>query len=100
MDYGAGSGVLALTALRLGAAAATGTDVDACAVTVCRRNAELNNVGRRLLALPCERDLQVGCSSDCLPILSRGTFSGAASQMPCESAVRGTCPCFKGIIWH
>lgn len=59
IDYGAGSGVLGIAALRLGAASAAATDVDPCAVSACRCNAELNGVGGRLLALQGERDLQV-----------------------------------------
>jgi ribosomal protein L11 methylase PrmA len=60
MDYGAGSGVLAVAALKLGADSAAATDVDACAVSACRRNAQLNGVDGSLAALRCERDMQVG----------------------------------------
>jgi hypothetical protein len=42
MDYGTGSGVLAIAALLLGAAEAVGTDVDSLAVKAANRNAELN----------------------------------------------------------
>lgn len=42
MDYGAGSGVLALAALKLGAREAVGTDTDPLAVRAAVRNAELN----------------------------------------------------------
>lgn len=44
LDVGCGSGVLSIAALRLGAASAVGVDIDEDAVTVARRNAELNGV--------------------------------------------------------
>jgi ribosomal protein L11 methyltransferase len=43
MDYGTGSGVLAIGAVLLGAAEAVGTDVDSLAVKAANRNAELNS---------------------------------------------------------
>lgn len=45
LDYGAGSGVLALAALKLGAASATAIDTEPQALTATRRNAELNGLG-------------------------------------------------------
>jgi ribosomal protein L11 methyltransferase len=58
LDYGCGSGVLALAALALGAANAFAVDNDAQALTATRANAELNGAAERLLvaapdALPC-----------------------------------------------
>jgi ribosomal protein L11 methyltransferase len=44
LDYGCGSGILAIAALKLGAANATGVDVDAQAVQASRDNAEANQV--------------------------------------------------------
>ena len=44
LDYGCGSGILAIAAARLGAARVEGVDIDAQAVTASRDNAELNNV--------------------------------------------------------
>jgi len=47
MDYGCGSGLLALAALKLGASRAFGTDIDDQAVTASRRNAERNQVSEQ-----------------------------------------------------
>ena len=45
LDYGCGSGILAIAALKLGAARAVGVDVDSQAVTASRDNAAANQVG-------------------------------------------------------
>lgn len=44
LDYGAGTGILALAALKLGAARATAVDIEPQALTAARRNAELNGL--------------------------------------------------------
>lgn len=44
LDYGCGSGILAIAALKLGAASAAGVDVDAQAVQASRDNAAANRV--------------------------------------------------------
>lgn len=48
LDYGCGSGVLAIAALKLGAAAATAVDIDPQALIATRENAQVNGVGERL----------------------------------------------------
>jgi ribosomal protein L11 methyltransferase len=61
IDYGCGSGILAIAALKLGASAAVGIDIDARAVNVSRENAKTNTVDDRYSAfLPQEiaNDLQ------------------------------------------
>jgi ribosomal protein L11 methyltransferase len=53
IDYGCGSGILAIAALKLGAASAVGVDNDPQALTASADNAERNNVADRLaLFLP------------------------------------------------
>ena len=44
LDYGCGSGILAIAAMRLGAGTATGTDVDPQAIVAANANARLNGV--------------------------------------------------------
>ena len=44
LDYGCGSGILAIAALKLGAARATGVDVDPLALEAARYNAQVNGV--------------------------------------------------------
>jgi ribosomal protein L11 methyltransferase len=44
LDYGCGSGILAIAAMKLGAACATGVDIDAAALLAARHNAMQNHV--------------------------------------------------------
>ena len=52
LDYGCGSGILAIAALKLGAARAVGVDVDKQAVSASRDNALANQVGAVEFFLP------------------------------------------------
>ncbi|MDO5506478.1 MAG: 50S ribosomal protein L11 methyltransferase [Pseudoxanthomonas suwonensis] len=51
LDFGCGSGILALAALKLGASSAIGVDNDPQAITATVDNAERNDVGSRLQAV-------------------------------------------------
>ena len=53
MDFGTGSGVLAIGALLMGAQRAVGVDVDPLSVKSARRNAGLHGVKETQLALYC-----------------------------------------------
>lgn len=60
IDYGCGSGILAIAALKLGARSALGIDTDPQALTVSTENAERNGVSDRLvLFLPAAMPLDV-----------------------------------------
>lgn len=63
IDYGCGSGVLAVAALKLGAQRAIGTDRDPQALTASRWNAEQNHVDDRLRLYPPE-SLPQGLQAD------------------------------------
>ena len=55
IDYGCGSGILAIAALKLGAVSALGIDIDPHALQASRKNAQLNRVSERLqLELPSD----------------------------------------------
>jgi ribosomal protein L11 methyltransferase len=54
IDYGCGSGILAIAALKLGAREALGTDIDPQALLASRNNAERNEVSDRLQLRSCE----------------------------------------------
>ena len=54
LDYGCGSGILAIAALKLGAARAVGIDVDSQAVIASRDNAAANRVENVQFCLPDE----------------------------------------------
>ncbi|KVI10480.1 hypothetical protein Ccrd_011138 [Cynara cardunculus var. scolymus] len=51
LDYGTGSGILAIAALKFGAASSAGLDIDPQAITAARHNADLNNIGPDKLQL-------------------------------------------------
>lgn len=51
LDYGTGSGILAIAALKFGAASSTGLDIDPQAITAARHNADLNNIAPDKLQL-------------------------------------------------
>jgi len=57
IDYGCGSGILAVAALKLGAASAIGVDIDPQALTASRENAERNDVAGRLRLLAVDEPL-------------------------------------------
>ncbi|KAJ6728117.1 ELECTRON TRANSFER FLAVOPROTEIN BETA SUBUNIT LYSINE METHYLTRANSFERASE [Salix koriyanagi] len=51
LDYGTGSGVLAIAALKFGAALSVGFDIDPQAITSARHNAILNSIGPEAMEL-------------------------------------------------
>ena len=56
LDYGCGSGILAIAALKLGAARAVGVDIDPLALEAARYNASANAVGLEVLAADAPLD--------------------------------------------
>lgn len=57
VDYGCGSGILAIAAMKLGASRAVGVDIDPEAIAVAHRNARRNGVSARFVDARAARDL-------------------------------------------
>jgi len=57
LDYGCGSGILAIAALKMGAARALGVDIDPLALEAARYNASANAVGLEVLAADAPLDV-------------------------------------------
>ena len=70
IDYGCGSGILAIAALKLGAASAAGHDIDPQALVASRDNAQTNGVADRLLLVEDADALQPGADLLIANILS------------------------------
>lgn len=58
LDFGCGSGILAIAALKLGAVHATGTDIDPQALTASRDNAERNGISENAFVLCLPEELE------------------------------------------
>ena len=58
LDYGCGSGVLAIAALKLGCRAASATDIDPQALIATQQNAASNGVAERLLVCESATDIE------------------------------------------
>ena len=100
LDYGCGSGILAIAALKLGCTRATGMDIDPQAVTATRQNAADNGIGEVLSVtgspdgLQGEFDVVVANIlagplvqfADCITSLLAGGGMLALSGVLCEQA--------------
>ena len=89
IDYGCGSGILAIAALKLGAASALGVDIDPQALQASRQNAQLNRVSENLqLELPT--NLPDRCESDVVfANILAGTLVELKSQLLAFRKPRG-----------
>jgi ribosomal protein L11 methyltransferase len=76
IDYGCGSGVLAVAALALGARACTAFDIDPQALIATRENAQVNGVEARLRVSPCPQELPLG-----VDILMANILSGPLIEL-------------------
>jgi len=87
IDYGCGSGILSIAALKLGARSAVGVDIDPQALDVSRRNTVLNGVSGRFMAyfpdnLPVESTADIVIAN----ILARPLAELAPCIMGCVRA--------------
>lgn len=64
LDYGTGSGILAIAALKFGADFAVGIDIDPQAITAARHNAFLNNIEADVLQLYLVPSDEINSPSD------------------------------------
>ncbi len=55
LDYGCGSGILSVAALKLGASCAVATDLDTRALKTCRENARVNGCAKKMMVVPPEK---------------------------------------------
>ncbi|NAW35582.1 50S ribosomal protein L11 methyltransferase [Halomonas alimentaria] len=78
LDIGTGSGILAIAALKLGAASATGTDIDPQALTASRDNAERNEVAEDALRLSYPEQLDDG---EAFPVVVANILAGPLVEM-------------------
>jgi ribosomal protein L11 methyltransferase len=100
-DLGCGSGILAIAALRLGAARAAGWDVDPEAVRAARENALINGVDSRF-------DVRLGSLGDLLagkrshPIVAANILAGVLREMLraslADAVPPGGCLILSGIL--
>ncbi|MCW5797933.1 MAG: 50S ribosomal protein L11 methyltransferase [Nitrospira sp.] len=101
LDVGTGSGVLAMVALRLGAAEALGVDFDAVAVDCAREYAQVNGFdGRLMLAVRHAQARQSHTTFDptlVLANLDRQTLLASAESL-CEYAAGGARLFLSGLL--
>jgi ribosomal protein L11 methyltransferase len=80
LDYGCGSGILAIAALILGARSAMAVDIDLQALTATRANAARNHCAERLTTgLPAE--LLPACAQETFEIIVANILSGPLVQL-------------------
>ena len=99
IDYGCGSGILAIAALKLGARSALGVDTDPQALTVSAENAERNNVNDRLiLFLPEAMPIQASADVVLANILAPALVA-LAPRLTALTRARGTL-LLSGLLAH
>lgn len=90
LDVGCGSGVVAITALVLGAGSAIAVDIDPAAIDATRANAELNHVAERLSALVGEIDQLVDTSDVTVANIGARTLVELAPAVAARTRPGGT----------
>jgi precorrin-6B methylase 2 len=81
LDVGCGSGILGLSALRLGASRVVGVDIEAPAVESTRRNAALNNLGPQVEATTAPLGLLEGVFDVVLANIGRAALVELAPEL-------------------
>lgn len=98
MDFGCGSGILAIAALKLGARSATAVDTDPQAITATRTNAEHNGVAARLTALSAQGEAGSEFDIVVANILARPLVDLA--EYIALRVKSGRRLALSGILWH
>jgi len=86
LDYGCGSGILAIAALRLGAYQATAVDIDPQALEASRDNAHLNGVGDRLHTVSTQ-----ALAAERYPCILANILAGPLTTLAADFAARQRC---------
>jgi len=81
IDYGCGSGILAIAALKLGAREALGTDIDPQALLASRDNAERNQVSAQLKLRGCDFVETHGDLPKPTPLLLANILAGPLGEL-------------------
>ena len=82
LDYGSGSGVLSLAALKFGAVSAVGVEIDSAALAVSKLNAIDNELANAYAALSCEEEAAIeGQYSVVIANILAGTIIDLASLL-------------------
>jgi len=81
IDYGCGSGILAIAALKLGARDALGTDIDPQALLASRDNAERNGVSAQLRLRTCDFVSDGAAPPAPAPILLANILAGPLAEL-------------------
>lgn len=103
LDVGCGSGILAIAALRLGARAAVGTDIDPQALQSSRDNAERNALANSALALYYPEALDDDQPEARFPIVTANILAGPLIELADSIAGRvapGGQIALSGILEH
>ncbi len=96
LDYGCGSGILAIAALKLGCASAVAADIDHQAIIATRENAAANDVSDRLETSPVPGNLEGTFDVVIANILASPLIDLAE---PIAASVRSGCPlALSGIL--
>jgi ribosomal protein L11 methyltransferase len=89
LDFGCGSGILALAALKLGAAHAVGVDNDPQALLATHDNAERNGVASRLdVFLPQDEPVSTTATTTTYPIVVANILASALDALADTLAAR------------
>ena len=96
LDFGCGSGILAIAALRLGAAAALAVDIDPLALSATEDNARRNGVGERLRIAPALHTHDGPYDLVVANVLAGPLVAQAAALT--RATIRGGCLALSGIL--